>query len=89
VEPDYRIYCLVHTICNYYEIFCICSSLKKLAEKGCWDVAEVRAKKETKLMEYLVTCIHIITIKFMDVVAVYTCPSHDGIWISRRLNSID
>ncbi|KQK06740.1 exonuclease mut-7 homolog isoform X2 [Brachypodium distachyon] len=30
------------------------SSLKKLAEKGCWDVAEVRAKKETKLMEYLV-----------------------------------
>ncbi|XP_051197784.1 uncharacterized protein [Lolium perenne] len=30
------------------------SSLKKLAEKGCWEVAEVRAKKETKLMEYLV-----------------------------------
>ncbi|KAI4964243.1 hypothetical protein ZWY2020_006815 [Hordeum vulgare] len=30
------------------------SSLKKLAEKGCWDVAEVRAKKDTKLMEYLV-----------------------------------
>lgn len=30
------------------------SLLKKLAEKGCWDIAEVRAKKETKLMEYLV-----------------------------------
>ncbi|KAF6989815.1 hypothetical protein CFC21_007104 [Triticum aestivum] len=30
------------------------SLLKKLAEKGCWDVAEVRAKKDTKLMEYLV-----------------------------------
>uniref|UniRef100_A0A0E0L1F1 3'-5' exonuclease domain-containing protein n=1 Tax=Oryza punctata TaxID=4537 RepID=A0A0E0L1F1_ORYPU len=30
------------------------SVLKKLAEKGCWDIAEVRAKKETKLMEYLV-----------------------------------
>ncbi|KAG8085284.1 hypothetical protein GUJ93_ZPchr0010g8743 [Zizania palustris] len=30
------------------------SVLKKLAEKGCWDIAEVRAKKETKLMEYLI-----------------------------------
>lgn len=30
------------------------SLLKKLAEKGCWDIAEVRAKMETKLMEYLV-----------------------------------
>ncbi|KAK3139015.1 hypothetical protein QOZ80_5AG0376550 [Eleusine coracana subsp. coracana] len=30
------------------------SLVKKLAEKGCWDIAEVRAKKETKLMEYLV-----------------------------------
>ncbi|TKW27820.1 hypothetical protein SEVIR_3G282600v4 [Setaria viridis] len=30
------------------------SLVKKLAEKGCWDIAEIRAKKETKLMEYLV-----------------------------------
>ncbi|TVU18952.1 hypothetical protein EJB05_35075 [Eragrostis curvula] len=30
------------------------SLVKKLAEKGCWDIAEVRAKKETKLIEYLV-----------------------------------
>ncbi|KAL6865050.1 hypothetical protein ACP4OV_016201 [Aristida adscensionis] len=30
------------------------SLVKKLAEKGCWDIAEVRAKKETKLLEYLV-----------------------------------
>ena len=39
-----------------------CSLVKKLAEKGCWDIAEARAKKETKLVEYLVTCIHIVTI---------------------------
>ncbi|AQK93255.1 uncharacterized protein LOC100382828 [Zea mays] len=30
------------------------SSVKKLAEKGCWDIAETRAKKDTKLLEYLV-----------------------------------
>ncbi|RLN29260.1 hypothetical protein C2845_PM05G22560 [Panicum miliaceum] len=30
------------------------SLVKKLAEKGCWDIAEARAKKETKLVEYLV-----------------------------------
>nr|CAB3461740.1 unnamed protein product [Digitaria exilis] len=28
--------------------------VKKFAEKGCWDIAEVRAKKDTKLLEYLV-----------------------------------
>ncbi|MQM09323.1 hypothetical protein Taro_042189, partial [Colocasia esculenta] len=30
------------------------SSLKKLAEKGCWDVAEIRAKNDQQLLEYLV-----------------------------------
>ncbi|XP_025807351.1 uncharacterized protein LOC112885880 isoform X2 [Panicum hallii] len=30
------------------------SLVKKLAEKGCWDIAEARAKKETKLVEYLI-----------------------------------
>jgi len=30
------------------------SLVKKLAEKGCWDIAEARAKKEKKLVEYLV-----------------------------------
>ncbi|KAJ9538267.1 hypothetical protein OSB04_031000 [Centaurea solstitialis] len=30
------------------------SSLKKLAEKGCWDIAEMRAKSDSKLLEYLV-----------------------------------
>lgn len=30
------------------------SSLKKLAEKGVWDVAEARAKGDRKLLEYLV-----------------------------------
>lgn len=30
------------------------SSLKMLAEKGCWDVAEERAKNDRQLLEYLV-----------------------------------
>ncbi|PON89518.1 hypothetical protein TorRG33x02_146620 [Trema orientale] len=30
------------------------SSLKKLAEKGCWDVAEARTNKDRQLLEYLV-----------------------------------
>nr|XP_043624053.1 exonuclease mut-7 homolog isoform X2 [Erigeron canadensis] len=30
------------------------SSLKKLAEKGCWDIAEMRAKSDRKLLEFLV-----------------------------------
>ncbi|GMH11339.1 hypothetical protein Nepgr_013180 [Nepenthes gracilis] len=30
------------------------SSLKKLAEKGCWDVAEERTKNDRQLLEYLV-----------------------------------
>ncbi|RDX91573.1 Exonuclease mut-7-like protein [Mucuna pruriens] len=30
------------------------SSLKNLAEKGCWDVAEARTKNDRQLMEYLV-----------------------------------
>lgn len=30
------------------------SVLKKLAEKGCWDIAELRAQKDRQLMEYLV-----------------------------------
>ncbi|XP_072959906.1 uncharacterized protein [Typha angustifolia] len=30
------------------------SLLKKLAEKGCWDIAELRTKKDKKLLEYLV-----------------------------------
>ncbi|XP_021836762.2 uncharacterized protein [Spinacia oleracea] len=30
------------------------SSLKTLAEKGCWDVAEERAKNDRQLLEYLV-----------------------------------
>ncbi|GAB2211629.1 hypothetical protein Drorol1_Dr00024953 [Drosera rotundifolia] len=30
------------------------SSLKKLAEKGCWDVAEQRTKSNRQLLEYLV-----------------------------------
>ncbi|KAI3697727.1 hypothetical protein L6452_30824 [Arctium lappa] len=29
-------------------------SLKKLAEQGCWDIAEMRAKSDSKLLEYLV-----------------------------------
>jgi len=41
------------------------SLVKKLAEKGCWDIAEARAKKEKKLVEYLVMCIHIITISVL------------------------
>ncbi|KAL8234479.1 hypothetical protein R6Q59_020579 [Mikania micrantha] len=32
----------------------ICSTLKKLAEKGCWDIAETRAKSDRQLLEYLV-----------------------------------
>lgn len=31
-----------------------CSLLKKLAEKGVWDLAEVRANGDRKLLEYLV-----------------------------------
>lgn len=34
---------------NYKE-----SSLKKLAEKGCWDVAEAKTKSNRQLLEYLV-----------------------------------
>ncbi|KAJ0700273.1 putative DNA helicase [Helianthus annuus] len=30
------------------------SSLKKLAEKGCWDIAEMRAKSDRQLLEYIV-----------------------------------
>jgi hypothetical protein len=45
--------------------FTICSLVKKLAEKGCWDIAETRAKKETKLLEYLVMCVHIATINVL------------------------
>ncbi|KAH7676510.1 DNA helicase protein [Dioscorea alata] len=30
------------------------SSLKKLAEKGCWDIAESRTNKDRQLLEYLV-----------------------------------
>ncbi|CAI9287269.1 unnamed protein product [Lactuca saligna] len=30
------------------------STLKKLAEKGCWDIAEMRAKSDRQLLEYLV-----------------------------------
>jgi len=35
----------------------ICSSLKKLAEKGCWDVAEAKVNNDMHLMEYLVSFI--------------------------------
>lgn len=31
-----------------------CSSLKKLAEKGCWDVAEIKTNSDRQLVEYLV-----------------------------------
>lgn len=31
-----------------------CSSLKKLAEKGCWDIAEIRTNSDRQLVEYLV-----------------------------------
>ncbi|GAB2287289.1 hypothetical protein Dimus_021669 [Dionaea muscipula] len=37
-------------ICHKYKE----SSLKKLAEKGCWDVAEQRTKSDRQLLEYLV-----------------------------------
>ncbi|KAL4588387.1 hypothetical protein LXL04_001271 [Taraxacum kok-saghyz] len=30
------------------------STLKKLAEKGCWDIAEMRAKSDRQLLEFLV-----------------------------------
>ncbi|XXG84379.1 hypothetical protein AAC387_Pa10g1906 [Persea americana] len=30
------------------------SSLKKLAEKGCWDIAEIRTNSDRQLVEYLV-----------------------------------
>lgn len=30
------------------------SSLKKLAEKGCWDIAEIKTNNERPLLEYLV-----------------------------------
>lgn len=33
----------------------ICSSLKKLAEKGCWDVAEAKTKGNRQLLEYVVS----------------------------------
>lgn len=33
----------------------ICSSIKNLAEKGCWDVAEARTNNDRQLMEYLVS----------------------------------
>lgn len=29
------------------------SKLKKLAEKGCWDVAEARINDDRQLLEYL------------------------------------
>lgn len=32
-----------------------CSSLKKLAEKGCWDVAEIKTNSDRQLVEYLVS----------------------------------
>lgn len=35
--------------------YVIASSLKKLAEKGCWDVAERKTNKDKQLIEYLVS----------------------------------
>lgn len=32
-----------------------CSSLKKLAEKGCWEVAEAKTNGDRQLLEYLVS----------------------------------
>ncbi|KAK6911630.1 3'-5' exonuclease domain [Dillenia turbinata] len=37
-------------VCHKYKE----SSLKKLAEKGCWDVAELKANRNCQLIEYLV-----------------------------------
>nr|XP_011466152.1 PREDICTED: uncharacterized protein LOC101292807 isoform X2 [Fragaria vesca subsp. vesca] len=37
-------------VCHKYKE----SSLKKLAEKGCWDVAEAKTKSDRQLLEYLV-----------------------------------
>ena len=34
-----------------------CSSLKKLAEKGCWDIAEVKTNSDRQLIEYLVSSV--------------------------------
>lgn len=45
-----------------------CSSLKKLAEKGVWDIAEVRANGDRKLIEYLVCDLGArFPICFMDI----------------------
>ncbi|OWM62909.1 uncharacterized protein LOC116214656 isoform X2 [Punica granatum] len=41
---------------EFSDVYHLCkeSSLKKLAEKGCWDVAELKAKGNKRLIEYLV-----------------------------------
>ncbi|XP_027366129.1 exonuclease mut-7 homolog isoform X2 [Abrus precatorius] len=44
---------LKHDFPNVYKR-CKESSLKTLAEKGCWDVAEARTNNDRQLMEYLV-----------------------------------
>lgn len=39
------------------ERFWNCSSLKKLAEKGVWDVAEARTNNDRQLLEFLVSAV--------------------------------
>lgn len=82
-------YVIYHSF-KILKFFCICSLLKKLAEKGCWDIAEVRAKMETKLMEYLVICIHIVTINFLVMFIVYVhVLDHEGIYLNKMADAFD
>ncbi|XP_056165528.1 uncharacterized protein LOC115667152 isoform X8 [Syzygium oleosum] len=43
-----------HCIENSKTNLFFCSSMKQLAEKGCWDVAESKAKGDKQFIEYLV-----------------------------------
>ncbi|KZV19479.1 hypothetical protein F511_31849 [Dorcoceras hygrometricum] len=45
----------------------LCYSLKKLAEKGVWEIAEARAKGDGHLLEYLVVEVNITCILWYDV----------------------
>lgn len=45
-----------------YEVYSNCSSLKKLAEKGLWDIAEARTNNDKQLLEYLVSGFEVLNI---------------------------
>lgn len=47
------------------------SSLKNLAEKGCWDVAEAKTKSNKQFLEYLVGSPWIRFTYFEDFYGIY------------------